>query len=200
MGFSIYGERRTQISLSSPATISPLARIEDRQGIKINTDIKIANYIKSNHKMVSFTDHYNAISIGRLPSRTKIGKVSWNFNNSVLCKPEFSSSTKTFLFLLKNKKNNHSSASDRSEYAKSRFIKNTNIFSKNCITQENITISKQNLLFLLKTQKTTTIQQLTDWETLNPVSKKMLKLFLKSPLLKKILTKFLTERIYLMNT
>ena len=104
MGFRIYGERRTQISLSSSATISPLARIEDRQGIKINTDIKIANYTKSNHIMVSFTDHYNAISIDRLPSKTKIGKVSWNFNNSVLCKPEFSSATKTFLFLLKNKK------------------------------------------------------------------------------------------------
>ena len=27
--------------------------------------------------MVSFTDHYNAISIDRLPSKTKIGKDSW---------------------------------------------------------------------------------------------------------------------------
>ena len=33
MGFRIYGEGRTQISLSSAATIGPLARIQDRQGL-----------------------------------------------------------------------------------------------------------------------------------------------------------------------
>ena len=32
---------------------------------------KFANNIKINHIMVSFTDHYNAISINRLPSKTK---------------------------------------------------------------------------------------------------------------------------------
>ena len=42
----------------------------------IYTDIKIANSTKINHIMVSFTDHYNAISIDRLPSKTKIGKDS----------------------------------------------------------------------------------------------------------------------------
>ena len=52
--------------------------------------------------MVSFTNHYNDISIDRLPSKTKIGKYSWYFNNSLLCKPEVSSATKTFLFLLRN--------------------------------------------------------------------------------------------------
>ena len=52
--------------------------------------------------MVSFTDHYYANSIDRLPSKTKIGKDSWYFNNSLLCKPEVSSATKTFLFLLRN--------------------------------------------------------------------------------------------------
>ena len=54
--------------------------------------------------MVSFTDHYNAISIDKLPSKTKTGKDSWYFNNSLLCKPESSSATKTFLFLLKTQK------------------------------------------------------------------------------------------------
>ena len=44
--------------------------------------------------MVSFTDHHNAISIGRLPSKAKVGKDSWYFNNSLLWKPEFSSTTK----------------------------------------------------------------------------------------------------------
>ena len=40
--------------------------------------------------MVSFTDHYNAISIDRLASKTNSGKGSWYFNNPLLCKPEFS--------------------------------------------------------------------------------------------------------------
>ena len=77
--------------------------------------------------MVSFTDHYNAIFIDRFPSKTKIGKDSWCFNNSLLYKPEF---FKTFLFLL-------------------------------------------------ETQKTTTLQQVTGWKTLYLVLKKMLELFLK---------------------
>ena len=32
-GLRIYGERRTQISLSSPAMLGPLARIQDRQDL-----------------------------------------------------------------------------------------------------------------------------------------------------------------------
>ena len=58
--------------------------------------------------MVSFTDHYNAISIDRLPSKTKIGKDSIYFNDSLLRKPEVSSATETFLFLLKTQKNKYS--------------------------------------------------------------------------------------------
>ena len=93
MGLRIYGEGRTQIPLSSPATIGPLARIQDRQGLTI------ANNNKIKLIMISFTDHYNAIPIDRFPSKTKIGKDSWYFNNSLLCKPEFSSATKnSFLF------------------------------------------------------------------------------------------------------
>ena len=73
MGLRIYGEGRTQIPLSSPATIGPLqgSRID-----RVYTDIKIANNTKINHIMVSFTNHCNAISIDRLPSKTKIGKNS----------------------------------------------------------------------------------------------------------------------------
>ena len=51
--------------------------------------------------MVYFTDHYNAIFIDRSPSKTKIVKDSWYLNNSHLCKPEFSLTTKNFHFLLK---------------------------------------------------------------------------------------------------
>ena len=72
----------------------------------IYTDIKIANNTKINRIMLSFTDYYNAISIDRLPSKTKIGKDSLYFNNSLLCNPEVSSATKTFLFLLKTYKKN----------------------------------------------------------------------------------------------
>ena len=43
----------------------------------VYTGIKIANNTMINRIMVSFTDHYNAISIDRLPSKTKIGKDSW---------------------------------------------------------------------------------------------------------------------------
>ena len=63
---------------------------------RVYTDIKTANNTKSNHIMVSFADHYNAISIDRLPSKTKIGKGSWCYNNSLLCKPKFSSATISF--------------------------------------------------------------------------------------------------------
>ena len=56
--------------------------------------------------MVSFTDHYNAISIDKLISKTTFGKDSWKTLMKIilLCKPEFSSAAKTF-FLIKNTKN-----------------------------------------------------------------------------------------------
>ena len=68
-----------------------------------------------------------------------------------------------------------------------RFKENAKILSKNSTTQENITISRQNLLFLLKTQKTTTLQQVTGGKIPNLVLKRMLEPFLKIPPLKKIL-------------
>ena len=69
----------------------------------------------------------------------------------------------------------------------SRFKENGKILSKNSTIQENITISRQNLLFLLKTQKTTTLQQVTGGKIPNLVLKRTLELFLKIPPLKKIL-------------
>ena len=69
----------------------------------------------------------------------------------------------------------------------SRFKENAKILSKNSTTQENITISRQNLLFLLKTKKTTTLQQVTSGKIPNLVLKRMLEPFLKTPPLKKIL-------------
>ena len=63
--------------------------------------------------MVSVTDHYNVISIDRLPSKTKIGKDSRYFNYSLLCTPDFSSATETCL-----------------ENTKSSFKENSRTFSK----------------------------------------------------------------------
>ena len=60
--------------------------------------------------MVSFTNHYNAISIDTLPSKTIVRKYSWYFNNSLLCKSEVSSATNTFLFLLKTQKKTSAAA------------------------------------------------------------------------------------------
>ena len=56
----------------------------------------------------------------------------------------------------------------------SRFKENGKILSKNSTIQENITISRQNLLFLLKTQKTTTLQQVTGGKVPNLVLKRRL--------------------------
>ena len=120
IGLRIYGEGKTQRSSID----------------RIYTDIKIANNNKINHIMVSITDHYNAISIDRLPSKTETGRNSWKrfMKIVLLCQPEFSSATKTS--------------------------------------------------FLLKTQKTTTLQQVTGKNTPNIVFKRMLRHFLKTPPLK----------------
>ena len=73
--------------------------------------------------MVSFTDHYNAVFIDRFPSKTKIRKDSWYFKNSLLCKSEFSLTTKSFIIILKNAKYNYSSVSDWWKNTKSSFKK-----------------------------------------------------------------------------
>ena len=93
-----------------------------------------------NHIMVSFTDHYNAISIDRLPSKTKIGKKSWKRFRKII------------------------------------------IFYVSPSSHQ-----LQRLLFSLKTQKTTTLQQVTRGEPPNVVLKRILEIFLKVPPFKKIL-------------
>ena len=171
MGLRIYGEGRTLILLSSPAAIGPLqgSRID-----RVYTDIKIANNNKINHIMVTFTDYDNAISIDRLSSKTKIGKDSWKrfMKIILLCKPEFSSTTKTSFFI-KNKKNNHFSESDWWEYIKYCFTENAKILSKKSTTQDLVLkrmlelfltvpplkkilqFQERICFFFLKTQKTT---------------------------------------------
>ena len=71
--------------------------------------------------------------------------------------------------------------SPSSPQLQSRFKENAKILSKDFTTQEN----RQNLLFLLKTKKTTTLQQVTRGIIPNIVLKRMIELFLKILLAKK---------------
>ena len=70
---------------------------------RVYTDIKIVNNTKINHKMISSSDHYNAITIDRPSSKTKIEKGLWHFNNFLLYiyKIEFCSTTKNLICFLK---------------------------------------------------------------------------------------------------
>ena len=97
--------------------------------------------------MVSFADYYNAISIDRLPSKTKTGKDSSKrfMKIGLPWKSEFSSAAKTSLLLKAHKKN--SSACDWWKYIKYRFKEIVMIFSKSSTTQENITISRKNFFY-----------------------------------------------------
>ena len=55
-----------------------------------------------------------------------------------------------------------------------RFKENAKILAKNSTTQENITISRQTLFFLLKTQNPPTLQQVTGGKIPNLVLQRML--------------------------
>ena len=63
-----------------------------------------------NHIMISFTDHHNAIFIDRFPSQTKLEKIHGTL--IILFYVNLSSPQLQRLFVIKNTKNNHSSASD----------------------------------------------------------------------------------------
>ena len=94
----------------------------------IYTDTKIASNTKSNDVMISFTELCVAISIDSLPSKIKIQKGSWCFNNFFYVNPS-------------------------SPLLQSRFKENAKILPKNSLTQENIATSRQNLLLFLKNTK-----------------------------------------------
>ena len=68
--------------------------------------------------MISFSDHYNALLIERLSSKTKTGKDLWLFNNTLLQNKDFVSSISNLLSSLKRKQGNFSSVSDWWEYTK----------------------------------------------------------------------------------
>ena len=126
MGWRTCGEGRTQMSPSSPATTSPLAQDPGLTGYTLIK--KIANNTKIIHKMISFSDHYNALFVDRIPSKTKIGKDLWLFNNSLLEKHDFCLTIKNLLAMLKTKRNNYSSTSDWWEDTKCKIKDNVRTF------------------------------------------------------------------------
>ena len=101
---------------------------------RVYTGIKIANNTKIKHKMISFSDHYNALFIERLSSKTIIGKDLWHFNSSILQNKDFCSTARDLLSFLKTKKNNYSSIIDWWEYTKCQIKENARSFSKNSTT------------------------------------------------------------------
>ena len=114
----------------------------------------------------------------------------------LLCKPEFSSTTKTSFFI-KNTKNNHSPASDWWEYTKYCFTENAKILSKKSTTQDlvlkrmlelflTVPLLKKILQFqericsfFLKTQKTTSSAN-TCWGNSKSSFKENVRTFFKS--------------------
>ena len=111
--------------------------------------------------MVSFTDHYNAISMTDSLQKQKLEKVhgAW-----------------IILFYVR----------PSSSQLQSCFKENSKILSKNFTTQIKYYNFKE-FAFLLKTHKTTTLQQVTGGKIPNLVLKKMLERFLKIQPPKKIL-------------
>ena len=104
---------------------------------RVYTDIKIANNNKINHKMISFSDHYNDLFIDRLSSKTKFGKDVWHFNSCILRNKDFCSTTKNLLSFLKTKRSKYSSIIDWCEYTKCQIKENARSFSKNSTKKEN---------------------------------------------------------------
>ena len=111
---------------------------------RVYTDIEIANNTKINHIIISFTDCYNAISIDRCPSKPKTEKDLLPFSNFPSCKPEFSSTTKTFVFfsLLKTQKSTNLQQMTGEKTPNLVLKRMLELFLKNSTTQENIIISR----------------------------------------------------------
>ena len=81
------------------------------------------------------------------PQKLKLEKIHGTSIILFYVSPSSPQLQRLFFFVIKNTENNHSSASDWWKYTKSHFKENAMILSKNSTIQENITISRQNLLF-----------------------------------------------------
>ena len=158
---------------------------------RVHTDIKIANNSKINDIMVPFIDHYNAISIDRFTSKTKIGKDLWYFNYSLLCKPQFFSSTETFHF----KKNTHTKITTLRQVTPGNrpnlFLKRMLWYFLKILPLKKISQFQDRICFFFIKNTNNNHSSASDWwETLNSVLKRMLEAFLRIQPFKKI-SKFL---------
>ena len=84
--------------------------------------------------MVSFTNYFNAILLTGSRQKLKLKKIQGTLIISLLCKSEFSSATKTFLFLLKT--TTREQVTGRKTPTKSCFKDNARTSSKNSTTLE----------------------------------------------------------------
>ena len=164
MGWRIFREGRTQKSLSSPATIGPLTQ---DPGLTWFILIKNCKQHQNNSQNDILFWWLQCLFIDRFSSKTKIGKDLWHFNNSLLGKNDFCSTTKNLLFILKTKRNNYSWTSDWWEYTKCKTKDNAWIFSKKFTKQEHIRI------FRLKKR----LQNLYKKENYKPEIKPMINTF-----------------------
>ena len=64
------------------------------------------------YKKKYMSDNYNDISIDRFSSKSKIGKHSWYFGNSLFCKLDFRLAAKGLFPALKKQNNTFSSTTD----------------------------------------------------------------------------------------
>ena len=100
MSFRIYGERRTQIPMSSTATIG---HVQGSTIDRVYTDINIASNTKINNIMVSFSDHYTAISIYLLPQKLKLEEILATVIIPFYVSPSSTQLQRLLLFYLKQK-------------------------------------------------------------------------------------------------
>ena len=68
---------------------------------RVTTDRDITHKTKISHITIFFSDYYNTICIATVPTKIKISKDLWNFNNSLSGKSNFSTCTKILIAQLK---------------------------------------------------------------------------------------------------
>ena len=68
---------------------------------RVTTDRDITHKTKISHITIFFSDYYNTICIATVPTKIKISKDLWNFNNSLSGKPNFPTCTKILIAQLK---------------------------------------------------------------------------------------------------
>ena len=100
--------------------------------------------------MIFFTDQCYAIFTDRLPSKIKITK---EFDNFILCTTDFWKTIKNLISLLKRKKNNYSSTSERCKKIFFKTLKRQNLQNETIseLYIDILMVINQNILVILTT-------------------------------------------------